>query len=218
MRYLKLFESSRSNLDDFADFTARGTKDKNNKIYTNMYNYYSKTNKDSRSQMVGWLATDSQELNFSYVVDEIEEGDSVLDFGCGLGDFYPYIKTRVSDFSYLGVDINPSFINDAKRSHRGASFQLIDKPTDVKGQFDVVTVIGVFTWFITKRDFEKTLKHLYSICKRKIIVTCLYAGRVPHSWTNNYRGYDLSHFREALPEAKINGQLEGSTVIIHIEK
>ena len=38
------------------------------------------------------------------------EMSSVIDFGCGLGAFYDFIKHKEPNISYLGIDCVPEFI------------------------------------------------------------------------------------------------------------
>jgi len=51
------------------------------------------------------------------------KGDSVLDFGCGIGRRNQFLKQSYS--KYYGVDIVKSAINSARRSYHGDNFELI---------------------------------------------------------------------------------------------
>lgn len=49
---------------------------------------------------------------------------SILDAGCGFGDFYGFLRKRgVEGFTYLGVDINPALIDVAASLYPDAGFQ-----------------------------------------------------------------------------------------------
>ena len=46
----------------------------------------------------------------------IKSGDRILDVGCGLGDFYSYLKGSGIDVDYHGVDISSELINIAQKN------------------------------------------------------------------------------------------------------
>lgn len=68
---------------------------------------------------------------------------SLLDMACGQGAFAGIVP---SNFHYEGVDISPSFINLAKKSHPKKSFHLQDvcKPFDLGKTFTHATMILAF--------------------------------------------------------------------------
>jgi 2-polyprenyl-3-methyl-5-hydroxy-6-metoxy-1,4-benzoquinol methylase len=193
-------------LRDFEDFNAKGTLGKNRQIYTSLYDYHAQ--KQDRAGMVGWMARGSQERNYMHVTGEVMEGDSVLDFGCGVGDLVPFLEREVGEFKYTGVDINPKFIEDARTTYPGYRFRTIDTASQVRGRYDVVVALGVFTWYITEHDFRSTIMELYRLAGRTLLITCLHTDQVPHSWENTYRGYDEGVFRKTLPE--LDGRMEFS--------
>ncbi|KKU75665.1 MAG: hypothetical protein UY00_C0036G0015 [Candidatus Wolfebacteria bacterium GW2011_GWA1_47_6] len=69
----------------------------------------------SGPRAVGWSDTKSQETRFAAMckVGDLDNR-SVLDVGCGLGDFYIYLKDRYQGVEYTGIDINPRYIEQAK--------------------------------------------------------------------------------------------------------
>jgi len=68
---------------------------------------------------------------------------SILDFGCGLGDMYYFIENKMNrKFNYLGVDINPDFINDCRS--RNINAELINGHQDIIDSYDVIVCSGVF--------------------------------------------------------------------------
>lgn len=190
MNYIKLFE----------EFTEE-TLSKNNDEYDEYFR-----NSKSRSNKVAWSEPRSQIKNFRLVSKLINENDSVLDYGCGIGDFIRYLDKNKNISDYLGVDINSNFINMAKKDYPDNNFQLIKNVNEIKGRWDSVCAIGVFTWFITKDDFIKTINKLYEVCNKQVLITCLYDYYVsdsPSYWTSNYREYNEELFKELFPEFNI---------------
>jgi len=49
---------------------------------------------------------------------------SILEVGCGLGDFYKYLLSREIDCSYLGYDIVPEYIAECRHLYPSARFEL----------------------------------------------------------------------------------------------
>src|SRR5579864_4289295 len=71
----------------------------------------------------GWYGARTQERRFSVLaeVSDLREG-SVLDVGCGLGDFYSFLHARGGAGDYIGVDLTPEMVENARRRHPGARF------------------------------------------------------------------------------------------------
>lgn len=179
----------------------------NNKIYSK----YLKKNKDnSRSSIVAWDEPNSQEKNFKLVSKYVSQNDSLLDYGCGIGDLITFLKSENKQIgNYLGVDINPEFIEIAEKSYPDNNFQLIKNIDELSGSFDIVCAVGVFTWFITKTDFIKTLHKLYEIANKQILITCLYDedADLYHRWTSNYNDYNEKMFKNLFPKWKIESEV-----------
>ncbi len=207
------------------EFT-QDTIDINNTEYLKYYN----RNKDisnSRERMVAWDAPRSQTVNFDMVSKYIRNGDSVLDYGCGIGDFIKYIGEKKKISKYLGVDINPQFIETAIESYPDNDFQLIKSVDDINGKFDVICAIGVFTWYITKEDFINTINKLHEKCNKSVVLTCLYDSHIKLSnesesdryWKSTYRKYNKGIFKKLFPDLKIKfGYDDSTTMIVIIEK
>ena len=69
---------------------------------------------------VGWGSKESQELRFDYLVKNFElNGKTILDVGCGLGDFLLYLKkSDIENYQYVGLDISKNIFE--------YDFELID--------------------------------------------------------------------------------------------
>ncbi len=93
-------------------------------------------------------------VNDHFIVDD---GGSVLDLGCGFGDYAPLYADRSN---YLGIDHNGSYIETARRLNAGSSatFLIADVADPVvieHGPFDLIMMSGV-------------LHHLPSIAVREL--------------------------------------------------
>lgn len=96
---------------------------------------------------VSWGSGESQECRFK-ILSEIGvlDNKTILDVGCGLGDFYGYLaRNKIKPKSYLGIDINPLMVSGAKKKYPKAEFMagdLIDMFP--KRNFDYVFQSGIF--------------------------------------------------------------------------
>lgn len=74
-------------------------------------------------------------------------GSTILDFGCGLADFYSFLISEGFDIKYTGVDLVPEFISSCKLKFKDANFVCEDIfETDFlnKNKFDYIFASQVF--------------------------------------------------------------------------
>ncbi len=71
-----------------------------------------------RAQLCGWSSARSQEDRFAALVRSLRyTGGSIVDFGCGTGDFHAFISNLYGDVDYIGVDCDESMLGVARRAH-----------------------------------------------------------------------------------------------------
>lgn len=91
--------------------------------------YNSRYDKHGHSeQALGWGEKGRAQLRYEILASRWDlTSASVLDFGCGFGDFRAYLKeTRAFKGNYIGFDINPRFIKKAKELHPDADWYCKD--------------------------------------------------------------------------------------------
>ena len=71
-------------------------------------------------------------------------GIRVLDYGCGLGYLYQYLRNAGHDIAYTGVDILSDFVYACRKKHPDATFNQVDALANICGEYDVVFSSGVF--------------------------------------------------------------------------
>jgi ubiquinone/menaquinone biosynthesis C-methylase UbiE len=83
----------------------------------------------------------------------IESGCSVLDVGCGFGDFYGWLRDSGIEVRYLGVDINPSLLEIGRRKYPAARFLERDLQRDpIDERFDFVVSSSAFNLALEAGD------------------------------------------------------------------
>lgn len=70
-----------------------------------------------------WSGRDIQETRFQVLADVgIQTGDSVLDVGCGFGDFKSWSEANDCPLSYTGIDLSPDLLAEAAKRHGNGVF------------------------------------------------------------------------------------------------
>jgi len=86
---------------------------------------------------------------------------SVLDLGCGFGDFYQYLKDKGINVKYTGYDICPELIQACEAKHPDGHFEVKDIQVDpVKEKFDYVISSQTFNNQLTNEDNETLIRDI----------------------------------------------------------
>lgn len=100
----------------------------------------------------------------------------ILDYGCGKGDFYQYLKEMAIDVDYVGFDINEDMVALAKRKYPGCRFEVFDIERDTLDEdFDYIFLCGVFNLKVegVYETVKNVLTRLFSHCRHAIIFNAL---------------------------------------------
>jgi SAM-dependent methyltransferase len=141
---------------------------------------------DTRSLGIG--SRESQEVRFSILTQMADlQGASILDVGCGFGDLHSYLEQKGITVRYTGLDLQPAFIEEARRRHPGDGFHCADiEGFEPDGKFDFVFVSGTFN--VKFRDDQEAwvfrmLRKMFSLAERGVGINLL----------STY--YDPDHYR-----------------------
>jgi SAM-dependent methyltransferase len=99
-----------------------------------------------RPEALRWTKK-GQRLRYGLLLEIAEtlEGRKVLDYGCGKGDFYGFLRERNIGVDYTGLDINPDLIELAKRKYPECTFRVFDiEEENLDEYYDYIFVCGVF--------------------------------------------------------------------------
>ncbi len=100
----------------------------------------------------------------------------ILDYGCGLGDFYKFLKRRGLNINYTGVDINENFINAAKKKYPECTFMVMNVDDDTLVEFyDYIFICGVFNLRVpgVQDDLRNALITLFKHCNKALALNAL---------------------------------------------
>ncbi|MGE4169552.1 MAG: trans-aconitate 2-methyltransferase [Candidatus Margulisiibacteriota bacterium] len=126
---------------------------------------------------LGWSSAYTQELRF-FVLSLLGnwEGESVLDVGCGLGDFYAYLVKNELRFTYEGIDISPNMIALAQKTQPKADFKVLDiLDSDFYKHYDYVVASGAFTVRVNDQYayLKQNMQKMYLLSKKAMAFNCL---------------------------------------------
>ena len=121
---------------------------------------------------------DRRRLRFDILTQiGIASGDSVLDLGCGFGDYLLYCRQRSLDVRYTGIDINPLMIEKAKERLPGVEFFVKDLQIDAIEPHDYVVSTSCFNLKLKNEDnyayLEEILRRCYAIARKGVAVDLL---------------------------------------------
>ena len=134
-----------------------------------------------------WHSKKAATQRYEQIVADIDfEGKSILDVGCGFGDIIPYISAKAKKFEYLGIDITPEFIREAKKLYLGHKFivgNYFAKP--LKENFDIIICSGALNANVRDNlDFrKKAIKTMFKHAKEVFVFNMV--GRYPQPKTSS---------------------------------
>lgn len=93
------------------------------------------------------------------------QGASVLDLGCGLADFYAYLKECGIEVRYTGYDITPEFIGLAKERYPEAHFEVRDIQAEgIPERFDYIISSQTFNNRFAHEDNLRLMQDVLRLC------------------------------------------------------
>lgn len=121
----------------------------------------------SGPEALNWGSRFSQELRFRILAEiGIAKGASILDVGCGLGDFHAWQKKVGLELNYHGVDITPAMIEAANKRFSDAKFEIVNLSENDQRTYDYVVASGIF--YLRQINpqiyLEETIENLFSKC------------------------------------------------------
>jgi len=160
-----------------------------------------------------WSNTEVQELRFKILADiGIGRGDSVLDVGCGFGDFADYLKRQGKAVEFTGIDVSEELLQEGQKHFpdlkliQGDLFDFNPAPQS----YDYVTLSGALNRkYDGASDYTfQLITRMFETCKKGIAFNLLDAR---HEWTAGR--WDLQSFHPDEISAFVD-QLSGNNQIV----
>jgi len=125
-----------------------------------------------------WSSREIQEIRFSVLAEiGIVAGDSVLDVGCGFGDFKGWFERRGEKLDYTGIDLSPDLLAQGEKRHPDGLF--------IEGDlFDMDFAEKSFDWVILSGALNEQLhddgayarriiERMYVLCRKGVAFNLL---------------------------------------------
>jgi len=130
------------------------------------------------------------------------DGAKVLDFGCGKGDLFEFLRERNIPVQYTGFDINGRLISLARQKFPECRFETFDIERDsLQEDFDYIFLCGVFNLEVQGLDelIAYTLRKLFERCRIALAYDALSAHNPKKDFELHYV-FPEDMFRLALKE------------------
>jgi SAM-dependent methyltransferase len=137
-----------------------------------------------------WINSYNQRRRFEVLAAAGDlRGASILDVGCGLGDFLEFLKERGIDADYTGIDIVPQFIEAARSRFPDGKF-LLENILEMVGEFDYVLASGAMSFRVEDNEnyYFEVIKRMFDLSRRAAAFNML--DRRAHEETDIYAVYD----------------------------
>jgi SAM-dependent methyltransferase len=128
-------------------------------------------------EALDWSSRATQAKRFEVLSDIVlSSGNSVLDVGCGQGDFYAWLKASGIEPNYAGIDLTPAMIEMARQRFPAARFE-IRTAADILdlGTWDYIIASGLF--YLRKHQpfayLCATVTGLFAQCRNGLAFNCL---------------------------------------------
>ncbi len=128
---------------------------------------------------VVWNSRHSQESRFAVLATVGDlTGATLLDVGCGLGDFSTFLRSRNVQFaSYTGIDLNAEMVSAARTKYPSETFEVRD-PADepfAAESFDYVFESGIFNFAVPEWESiaRQTMRAMFQACRKGIAMNFL---------------------------------------------
>jgi SAM-dependent methyltransferase len=121
-----------------------------------------------RPEAVRWTAP-GQRAHYAAMLDIGDLSDAkVLDYGCGTGGLYGFLRDAGLSVDYTGYDINTKLIEAASAKYPDGRFAVFDiEEQELTETFDYILLCGVFN--LKVQDVEQTipavLRKLFAHCR-----------------------------------------------------
>jgi len=111
-------------------------------------------------------------------------GRSVLDIGCGVGDFFSRLRERAIAADYSGIDVSPQMVQRARERFPEARFDVGDA-AGVARQFDYTVAFAIHNVKVERgrEILERSLREQFNaaaVAAHISLLTDRYQGFAPH--------------------------------------
>ena len=171
----------------FKNYLIESTREK---YYEEQHQEWKDTPHQNSPIAVGWLdGRQNQTKRFETLLDiGVQEGDSILDLGCGLGHLSEHLEKINLNVDYTGIDTNKWAIEQAHEFKENTNTPMLGVPKayqfreatyihttifEICGRYDWGIASGVFNVGFPKLEMLETINELLSKSKKGVAFNLL---------------------------------------------
>ena len=171
----------------FKNYLIESTREK---YYEEQHQEWKDTPHQNSPVAVGWLdGRQNQTKRFQALLDiGVQEGDSILDLGCGLGHLSEHLEKINLNVNYTGIDTNKWAIEQAHEFKENTNTPMLGVPKayqfreatyihttifEICGRYDWGIASGVFNVGFPKLEMLETINELLSKSKKGVAFNLL---------------------------------------------
>ena len=125
-----------------------------------------------------WNSVYSQTKRYQIICQNINPAaHSIIDVGCGTGDFFHYLKYNNINLNYTGIDISAKMIIAAQKAYPRGNFRCLSiNECGINNKYDIVIASGLFNLIsLDHLNFvQKNIKLLQKMAKKQLIINFLH--------------------------------------------
>ena len=140
------------------------------------------------AKAVGWRSIAQQQLRFKMLTDGLDfSGSSILDLGCGFGDFYDFLREKeMNPSSYTGIDISSEMCKAATQKYFGTAnvfFRNREMLTNTDEKYDYVVASGSLNYNlgVNMVEYLQNFIEIYSTVVGKGLLFNLMSDKVDYT-------------------------------------
>jgi len=203
-------------MKQFKKFLTESTREK---YYEEQHIVWMDTPYQKSPVAVGWLdGKQNQAKRFQTLLDiGVQEGDSILDLGCGLGHMVEHLEKVGLNVRYTGIDTNKWSIQQAYQ-FREANY-IHGTIYDVQDRYDWGLASGVFNVEFPKLEMLETINELLLKVNKGVAFNLLSSSANNSLRYENYTPEDIvSHLKGDVSVVENYGVENDFTIYIKKEK
>ena len=203
-------------MKQFKKFLTENTREK---YYEEQHIVWMDTPYQKSPVAVGWLdGKQNQAKRFQTLLDiGVQEGDSILDLGCGLGHMVEHLEKVGLNVRYTGIDTNKWSIQQAYQ-FREATY-IHGSIFDIQDKYDWGLASGVFNIEFPKLEMLETINELLSKAIKGVAFNLLSSSANNSLKYENYTPEEIvSHLKGDVSVVENYGVENDFTIYIKNEK
>ncbi len=148
---------------------------------------------------LSWRSREGQLARFRVLREiGIENHTTVLDVGCGFGDFKHYLDKQQLEVDYHGIDVSPELIELARahtpsgKFHCGDIFEYDPDSESV----DFVIISGVLAEPMGDQGYyvQRLIQRCYKVCRKGVAFNALNSDEHPNTSLQTFSPKEVSHW------------------------